>query len=246
MGTRRTRIRAGRICTDFFWKLRLETYEKIKKRPNPRSHSLYTIHKISKMDLFSMLEGGKTNPIEGLTYIPAFITVEEQQNLLESIDKNEWLNDLKRRVQHYGYKYNYRKRNIDLSMKIGALPNWAIQIGQKLLAQDLIKQEPDQLIINEYLPGQGIANHIDCEPCFEDGIASISLGSACCIEFTNGHNRSEIIPILLEPRSAIVMKGIARYDWQHGIKAVKMDIWQGQKIIRARRVSLTFRKVILN
>ncbi len=197
------------------------------------------------MDLFSTEATSKINTIEGLTYIPNFITVEEQQNLLNSIDQGEWLSDLKRRVQHYGYKYDYRKRNIDLSMKMGALPDWAIQMGQKLLAQGLIKHEPDQLIINEYLPGQGIANHIDCEPCFEDGIASLSLGSACCMEFTKGYNRLEIIPILLEPRSALVMTGVARYDWLHGIKAVKTETFQGWKIVRARRVSLTFRKVIL-
>ena len=39
--------------------------------------------------------------------------------------------------------------------------------------------EPDQVTVNEYLPGQGIAPHVDTHSAFEDGIASLSLGSSC-------------------------------------------------------------------
>ena len=46
--------------------------------------------------------------VPGLKYIPGFLTTEAQQALLAQIDKNDWLHDLKRRVQHYGYKYDYK------------------------------------------------------------------------------------------------------------------------------------------
>lgn len=45
--------------------------------------------------------------ISGLTYIPNFITATEHDLLLPQIDQQPWLTDLKRRVQHYGYKYDY-------------------------------------------------------------------------------------------------------------------------------------------
>jgi hypothetical protein len=48
--------------------------------------------------------------ISGLQYCPNFITAEEEQALIEIIDQQTWLNDLKRRVQHYGYKYDYKAR----------------------------------------------------------------------------------------------------------------------------------------
>lgn len=47
--------------------------------------------------------------------------------------------------------------------------------------------------------------------------------------------------INLEPRSLLILKDDARYQWKHGIAAGKSD--NGVK--RQRRVSLTFRKVIL-
>lgn len=35
---------------------------------------------------------------------------------------------------------------------------------------------PDQVIVNEYQPGQQIAPHIDCVPCFGSVVASLTLG----------------------------------------------------------------------
>ena len=60
--------------------------------------------------------------IAGLTYQPNYISKAEETALIQLIDNQTWLSDLKRRVQHYGYKYDYRARRIDLSMKIGKLP----------------------------------------------------------------------------------------------------------------------------
>jgi alkylated DNA repair dioxygenase AlkB len=50
---------------------------------------------------------------------------------------------------------------------------------------------------------------------------------------------------LLEPQSLLVMKNDARYKWQHGIAARKTDKIDGQFFTRQRRVSLTFRNVII-
>ena len=56
----------------------------------------------------------------------------------------------------------------------------------------------------------------------------------------------EVIPVFLEPRSLVVLKGEARYGWMHGIPARKNDDVSGRTVRRSRRVSLTFRKVILS
>ncbi len=183
--------------------------------------------------------------IKGLNYIPNFITQTEHDLLLTKIDHQIWLTDLKRRVQHYGYKYDYKLHRIDSSMKISQLPNWLFDFSKKLYQQGIFSEIPDQVIINEYLPGQGISNHIDCPPCFSDTIASLSLGSECVMYLTNKANENEKIPCLLQPNSVLVLKEDARYCWMHGIKAVKTDNYNGKKIVRQRRVSLTFRKVIM-
>lgn len=180
--------------------------------------------------------------IEGLLYIPNFISEEEHDVLLMAIDKRPWLNDLKRRVQHYGYKYDYKARNILLDSYLGELPQWLGDLQERLLTDGIFKQKPDQAIINEYLSGQGISAHIDCVPCFDDVIASVSLGSDVIMQLTSEEKKYDVF---LEKRSLIVLSGEARYKWQHAIPARKSDIFDGVKLERQRRVSVTFRKVIL-
>jgi len=173
--------------------------------------------------------------IEGLSYIPDFVADEEQGGFIENIDHALWLNDLKRRVQHYGYKYDYKARAVTADSYLGSLPDWLMPITQKL------PFEPDQAIVNEYLPGQGISAHVDCVPCFSDTIASLSLGSGVIMQFTNGQEKHDLY---LESRSLIILSGPARYEWTHAIPARKSDVVDGFKIERGRRVSLTFRTVI--
>lgn len=202
-------------------------------------------------DLFGAVEVQSINRnedyfINGLTYIPDFINQREHDFLLREIDKQPWLDDLKRRVQHYGYKYDYKFHRINHSMKIAELPSWLSLFAERLKLKGFFKETPDQVIINEYLPGQGITNHIDCPPCFSDTIASLSLGSQCVMNFTNKEDESEIIPYLLDVNSIVVLKEDSRYCWMHGIKHVKTDNYFGHKVKRERRVSLTFRKVVLD
>jgi alkylated DNA repair dioxygenase AlkB len=182
--------------------------------------------------------------VQGLTYLPNFLTEEEQAELLWEIDARPWLTELRRRVQHYGYKYDYKARSVDYSMRIGPLPEWALGVIRRLRERGLITEEPDQVIVNEYEPGQGIAAHVDCPPCFTETILSLSLGSPCVMDYKHKATR-RLVPVLVEPGSLIVMRGEARYDWTHGIAARKTDVYQGRTIVRGRRVSLTLRKVIL-
>lgn len=176
--------------------------------------------------------------IPGLTYIPNYIPIEYASKLIRLIDANTWNLDLKRRTQRYGYKYDYNARSLDSSYYLGAMPYWIDELCSKLHGAGTFIEKPDQVIINEYMPGQGIASHIDCVPCFEGIICSLSLFSGCIMHLTNDNVKKSIY---LEPRSLLILKGDARYKWKHGIAARKND--NGVK--QQRRISLTFRKVIL-
>jgi alkylated DNA repair dioxygenase AlkB len=196
----------------------------------------------------NLLNTGNSEPeiyISGLTYIPDFISAQEQDFLLSQIDQQPWLTDLKRRVQHYGYKYDYKARTAGNDAYLGSLPDWLASVSKKLHDNRVFPSTPDQVIVNEYLPGQGISAHIDCVPCFAGTIASLSLGSPCIMEFSNPET-GEKKSIVLEECSLIVLSGPARYEWQHAIPARKSDLINGIKTERACRVSLTFRKVILD
>jgi len=182
--------------------------------------------------------------IPGLRYLPDFLDADTEATLIATIDQQPWLHDLKRRVQHYGWRYDYKARGITQDLRIGAIPDWLAGLCEALSAEGIFSHTPDQVIINEYQPGQGISTHVDCVPCFGDTIASLSLGSACVMDFTHATTR-EKQSHLLEARSLLVLSGDARYHWQHAIPARKSDKWHGQTIPRPRRISLTFRTVIV-
>jgi alkylated DNA repair dioxygenase AlkB len=141
-------------------------------------------------------------------------------------------------VQHYGYKYDYAARFIDHNHCLGAMPSWLEALCDKLCNDKIFSIKPDQIIINEYMPGQGIAPHIDRISCFSDTIASLSLLSQCEMDFTDNTAHHAI---MLYPRSLLILKNQARYIWHHGIKHRKSD----GRMARTRRISLTFRKVVV-
>ncbi|MBW4575742.1 MAG: alpha-ketoglutarate-dependent dioxygenase AlkB [Aphanothece sp. CMT-3BRIN-NPC111] len=198
-----------------------------------------------QLNLFGIDQTKEPVPlVTGLQYISNFISPDEQQKLLQEVDAQPWSQELKRRVQHYGYRYDYKSRSVAPSMYLGALPDWAGEIVKRITLENCLNILPDQVIVNEYQPGQGISQHIDCESCFTDTIISLSLGSSCIMDFSQ-KLKKEKKSLFLEPGSLLVLKDAARYEWQHGIPQRKTDLWQGNKIPRERRVSLTFRKVIL-
>jgi alkylated DNA repair dioxygenase AlkB len=173
--------------------------------------------------------------VTGLVLRKQFVTRDEERTLLQHIDGCQWDTTLKRRTQHYGYVYNYSSK--DAARVAPPIPPWCVFVVERLMEQGVLRVRPDQLIVNEYEPGQGIYPHVD-SAFFEDGIVSVSLGADIVMDFihqaTNEH-REAVLPRC----SALSMHGVARYQWRHGIAARKTD--HGTK--RSRRVSLTFRKV---
>ncbi len=179
----------------------------------------------------------------GLLIVKNFLTVRAQDELSASIDAGCWSSDLERRVQHFGYRYDYKARRVSSLMKATPLPEWGRSLVERILAANIASQNFDQLIVNEYLPGQGIAPHIDSIPCFDNEIVSISLGSSCVMTFSNQRLEKKF-DLLLEPGDLLLMRDKARREWRHQIKPRKRDQWKGRIIERERRVSLTFRKVL--
>ena len=98
---------------------------------------------------------------------------------------------------------------------------------------------PEQVIVNEYLPGQGIAPHVDSKDCFAETILSLSLGSQTTMIFENLQSKVKK-SFILQPRSLLIMEDEAREFWAHSIPATVFD----GKIKRTRRVSLTFREIL--
>jgi alkylated DNA repair dioxygenase AlkB len=71
-------------------------------------------------------------------------------------DSQNWNIELKRRTQHYGYKYDYTARSVDPSYYMEEVPYWVDNLCSKLYSDPIFIEKPDQLIINEYMPGHGL------------------------------------------------------------------------------------------
>jgi alkylated DNA repair dioxygenase AlkB len=203
-----------------------------------------------QIEMFSAAEDAATprlqycgNLPEDLVVIPDFLTRTEEDDLLRAIDGAPWNVDMKRRVQQYGYRYDYKARAVSVRDRLGDLPVWTIEIAQRLVDYGYFDHLPDQVIVNEYLPGQGINSHTDRTTCFGPTIASLSLGSDIVMDFTRADESSG--SLLLPRRSMLVLSGASRSVWRHGIAQRRRDVINAQHIARKRRVSLTFRSVLV-
>lgn len=165
--------------------------------------------------------------IKGLTFIENAVDCSYQDKLWKAINEGKWDTTLKRRTQQFGYKYNYLSKKVD--EKIANLPSWSLDLCHLFLEQGWIQTLPNQLIINEYQPDQGIGRHID-SPEFGPQIFSLSLGVSCSMIFRRGDMK---ITRIIFPGMFLLMEDEARSLWSHEIP----------KVIGKPRISLTFRNV---
>ena len=186
--------------------------------------------------------------ISGLRLIPDFISEDEEAKLIKLLDKDfasNWSNELSRRVQHYGYHYDYKKRSLD-QINCKPIPKEFAFIQDRLTPAHFDKR-PDQLIVNEYYAGQGINAHIDHKKSFGDQICSLSLGLECMMVFkTNKHDCNREVWIKLPRRSLLMMEGEARHEWTHEIPKLsgkRPNSEENQFVPEPRRISFTWRNV---
>ncbi|MGY0061146.1 alpha-ketoglutarate-dependent dioxygenase AlkB [Streptomyces sp. LZ34] len=183
--------------------------------------------------------------VPGLRYLADWLAPDTGAALLARIDSASWSAQLKRRVQHYGHRYDYGRRTVAAGSEATAppLPVWAREMAARLVDEGLMDRAAEQVIVNEYRPGQGISAHVDCVPCFGPVVAAISLGASCLMDFTDPADGTKLA-VPLAPGSLLVMTGPARYTWRHAIAARKSDPGAAGRVPRGRRISVTFRTVL--
>ena len=156
----------------------------------------------------------------GAVIVPDFVTPAEEARILLRIAGAPWLTELRRRVQHYGFRYDYR--GASSPVPAARFPRWAAFMADRLRPH-FGGALPVQCIVNEYRPGQGIGMHADHRD-FGPVVASLSLGAAWPMRFRPRGARpyaSGAMPgdevAVLPRRSVLVLTGDARRDWMHGI-----------------------------
>ena len=174
---------------------------------------------------------------QGLRYQAEFITEEEEEALAEALGQlplrpfefHGYTGN--RRVLSFGLRYDYSRRGVEPAAS--APPFLDVLRGRVAEFAVCDPEEIRQIGINEYRPGAGIGWHKD-KPEFGD-VIGVSLLSDVRVRFrqrsAGGWSRAFQ---LLAARSAYIMSGEVRENWEHSIAPVA-----------SLRYSITFRTLAL-
>jgi alkylated DNA repair dioxygenase AlkB len=169
----------------------------------------------------------------GFTYEAAIIDGEAERALLEHVQTLPFGDVVmrgvtaRRRVVQFGWRYSFDARALSEGP---AIPDYLLDLQR--IAGGLAGIDPadlSEVLVTEYAPGATIGWHRDAPPF--GIVVGVSLLSACRfrVRRTVG-DAVERAEIELAPRSAYVLDGAARSEWQHSIPPTK-----------ALRYSITFR-----
>ena len=183
-------------------------------------------------DLFAEAPAGP----EGLIYRPDLVSEAEETQLAARIATLE-LKPFEfrgyqglRRVKAFGWRYDYGARAVQPAV---AIPDFLQPLRRR--AAEMAGLEPDQLnqaLVTEYAPGAGIGWHRD-RPQFAE-VVGISLLSPCVLRLRRPRGDGwERAALPVEPRSAYVLRGPARQEWEHSITPMER-----------LRYSVTFRRLL--
>jgi alkylated DNA repair dioxygenase AlkB len=171
--------------------------------------------------------------IAGLRYEDEVISKAEERALLERLGALElapfrfhgFIGN--RKTQSFGWRYDFEDASFAPTEPI---PSWLRTVRERAAAFAGLR--PDEFVhalLARYDPGAGIGWHRDRD-VFEK-VVGISLNTPATLRFrhrtVNGFKRASLE---VEPRSAYLLSGEARHDWEHSISP-------GQSL----RFSITFR-----
>lgn len=169
----------------------------------------------------------------GFVYRPDFLTPDEESGVLAGMARLDFHavkmrgQVARRRTAHFGWTYGYETWRIEPGPPI---PEFLLALRPRagalggVAGEDLV-----EALVTHYPPGAGIGWHRDA-PMF-GVVVGVSLSGACRLRFQRGRGAERrTAAVVLEPRSAYVLVGAGRWQWQHSIPPGK-----------AERYSVTYR-----
>ena len=205
---------------------------------------------IKKMELFDDEIDRSKNllPRDGIVnYYGKLLTSQEASHYFDCLLSTiEWKNDqaiiygklitTKRKVAWYGDKdFEYTYSNTTKR----ALP-WTTKLLElKSIAEEKTGEKFNSCLLNLYHTGEeGMAWHSDAEINLKKNgaIASLSLGAERKFSFKHKQTK-EIISVVLEHGSLLVMKDATQTNWFHRLPPTKK--------VTPPRVNLTFRTIVI-
>lgn len=176
-----------------------------------------------KPDQLSLLDDPPSGP-EGLVYRPEFISAAEEAELVSAFaalpfKEFEFHGFLgKRRTVSFGFHYAFDGSGL---REAEPMPDFLSVVRERaaaLAGHDVEKLQ--HVLIIEYAPGAGIGWHRD-RPSFGD-VVGISLLAEARLRFRRKcGSKWERSAVMAAPRSAYLLRGPARTEWEHSITAME-------------------------
>jgi alkylated DNA repair dioxygenase AlkB len=174
--------------------------------------------------------------LDGFVYRPDLISDAQERVLVATIEALPLACaryksfTAKRRIVSYGTGYDFDRNDL---VAAPAVPDFLVPLRERVAAWAEIPPERfAHALIAEYQPGTALGWHRDAPPF--GTVAGISLGTPCRLRFRpyphEPGRRGGRFDVLLEPRSAYLLRDGARWRWQHSIPPTK-----------GLRYSITFR-----
>lgn len=170
---------------------------------------------------------------DGFVYRPDFLSRQEEAELAERLAALPFAPfqfqgfEGRRQVVSFGWRYDFNQGGLKPAEPF---PDWLLALAARAEAfADVAPHAFAQALLNQYAPGAGIGWHRD-RPQFED-VVGISLLSPCRFRFRLKEGAGwQRAAFTAEPRSAYLLRGPARREWEHSVPPVE-----------ALRYSITFR-----
>ena len=123
-----------------------------------------------------------------------------------------------RRVVSFGWKYDFEKRRLE---QAGEIPEFLLPLRAKAARfADIEPARLQQALVSEYDAGAGIGWHRD-KAVFGE-VVGVSLLAPCTFRLRRkAGDKWQRRNLIAEPRSAYLLSGAARTEWEHSIPPVE-------------------------
>lgn len=163
-------------------------------------------------------------PPEGFRYEADLISAADERELVERVRELP-LKEFefhgyvgKRRVASYGWHYDFGERKLHAAEPI---PGFLLPLRERAAAfAGVAAEDLPHALVTEYGPGAAIGWHRD-KGVFGD-VIGVSLLSPCVFRLRRkAGTRWERYSLTAEPRSAYLLRGPSRTEWEHSIPGVE-------------------------
>ncbi|KAG0558732.1 hypothetical protein KC19_10G049600 [Ceratodon purpureus] len=205
--------------------------------PTPRSSS--------SASSSAWLERFRVGSLPTVYYVPDFVSATEEAALVQEVQGApvaKWKTLKNRRLQNWGGVVHEK------GLISQPIPVWLSSVTEKITKETNLFPAPiNHVLVNEYMPGQGITSHQD-GPVYDPVVAILSLGAPTLMHFTphtrltetnkaeksheeaqtkegeKEHRAESTCSLVLMPGSLLVFKDSAYTDYLHGIDEAYEDL----------------------